>query len=149
MNSSERHIAAIQEIDNQRQQWERMHGSPSGGGGPVGGGIGNLAGWVTLFSMIGAVLGGILGRSLAGAILGAALLGGAMWAIGALGRSSSSGSVTRLSVILWTLAGALTGAIIGSLIGADSVRAANAALNWSIFGAILGGGFRLLRRARS
>ena len=130
-------------------QWEdavRGNRGTSGGGGPVGGGIGNLAGWVVFFGMVGGILGFILGQGLWGAISGALLCGGGMWVLGKL-LSRSKGSASRKSVIAWTLAGIIGGAILGLFIGSpDETRMMNAATNWAIFGGIGFGGWGLFRR---
>ena len=59
--------------------WEtavRRPDGTSGGGGPVGGGIGNVAGWAVFFGLLGAIVGFILIHSVGGAIFGAMVAGG-------------------------------------------------------------------------
>jgi len=149
MNSSERVARDYQQEQYDRLVQEMRPGTmpTRGGGGPVGGGIGNLAGWVVFAAMVGAVVGGILG-GLPGVLVGVVVFALPLWMLGALARRGS-GAVSRWSVILWAVAGALAGAVVGALIaGGDPVRAGNAMTNWSIFGALLLGGYRLWRRGR-
>ena len=148
MNSSERHIQAMETLAQNERERQMIFGE-NGGSGPsgFGQGIGNLGGWVMFAGMLGAVLGGLLGRGFVGAIVGAAMLAGPMWALGAFGRASSS-AIGRGSVLTWTLIGAMGGAVLGAIIGSAG-HAMSAAINWSILGAIVLGGFRLVKRARS
>lgn len=153
MNDSEKWAQAWQQAayDQLVQDMRPGAGPPGQGANPaVGGGIGNLSGWVVFFGMIGAVLGGILGRGLTGAVVGALVFGGAMWALGAFAGRAGNGAVSRASVVGWALKGAIAGGVLGVLIGlGDSVRMANAATNWALLGAILAGGYRLVRRVRT
>lgn len=151
MNSSERVAREWQQAQYNQlvQDMRPSTARDTGGGGPVGGGVGNLAGWVLLAAMIGAIVGGILG-GLPGVFVGAVLLALPLWAVGALARrGGGSAAVSRLSVLLWAVGGALAGTIVGALIaGGDGARMGNAMLNWSIFGGVLAGGYRLWKRTR-
>lgn len=150
MNDSER-VAA----DYQQQVYDRLvhdmrpSTAPNGSSsGPVGGGIGNLSGWVLFVGMVGAVIGGILGRGLMGAIVGGFVFGGAIWALGAFARKSD-GSVSRLSVVKSVLYGAAAGfgiAVVIALEYPDNFF--NLCVNWMVIGSLVGGGYRLVRRAR-
>lgn len=154
MNSSERVAREWQQAqyDQLVQDMRPSAGTPRDGYGPSGvggGGVGNLAGWVLLAAMVGGVVGGIFG-GLMGALVGAVVLALPMWILGALARPGGGSSVSRLSVVLWAVAGALAGAVVGALIaGGDPIRAGNAITNWAIFGALLLGGYRLWKRGRS
>lgn len=151
MNSSERVAAEIRQaqydqlVSDMRPSTAR---DPGGGGGAVGGGIGNLAGWVTFGAMLGGLVGAILG-GIAGAVVGAIVVALFMAGLRILARGGGSGTISRLSVLLWVVGGAIAGAVIGALIaGGDPVRGANAITNWAIFGALFFGGWRMWKRMR-
>lgn len=128
--------------------WEAAVRRPdgTGGGGPVGGGIGNVAGWAVFFGMLGAIVGFIMIHTVGGAIAGAVVAGGGMAAVAKFFSGSASGSRSGKSVLLWTLGGVIGGAMFGLFMGSpDETRMANAATNWAIFGGL---GFGLWRRLR-
>ncbi|MBL8215707.1 MAG: hypothetical protein JNK87_33605 [Bryobacterales bacterium] len=129
--------------------WEtavRRPDGTSGGGGPVGGGIGNVAGWAVFFGLLGAIVGFILIHSVGGAIFGAVVAGGGIAALGKF-LGGGSGTASRKSVIVYTLAGILGGALFGLFMGSpNETKMINAATNWAIFGGLAFGLWRLRRR---
>ena len=126
----------------------RERGNSTGGGGG-GGGIGNLSGWVLFFGMIGAVIGGILGQGILGAIFGALFFALPVWGVSAFFRGADNSSISRFSVVKWTLMGAVAGAVMAWLISLEYPdRLGNLMTNWMILGTLLFGGIRLFKRSR-
>lgn len=115
---------------------ERLSGSS--GAPAVGGGIGNAGGWVVFIAMIGAILGGIVGRGLMGAVVGAVVLGGGFAVVAWVGRKTSV-IWNRGPVFVWVILGAVGGWLLGAAMHSD-------ASGWAVAGMMAAGAFRYLTK---
>jgi len=111
------------------------------GGAPspfFGQGIGNAGAYVFFFAMIGAILGGLLGRSLMAAVVGAIVVGGMFGVIAFVGKLTSR-IWNRGPVLLWVLLGGIAFFFLGAAMDSDPI-------NWAVAGAMIGGAFRYMMK---
>lgn len=149
---SERVAADLRQdyIDNMmRDQRNAPIGGSYGGGGGGGVAPGEWQGWAVPAGMIGAVIGGILGRGFLGAVIGALIFGGGVWTLVMMLKGvRGGGAVKDKPVIPWIFGGAVIGALLAGVLFLDeSAKMGVAMQNLGIFGAVVGGGIRLVMRA--
>ena len=130
---------AMREARKMSDQIEQVNRPISGATSPFfGQGIGNVGAYVVLFGMVGAILGGLLGRSLMGAVAGAVVVGGIFGVIAFVGKLTSR-IWNRGPVILWVLLGSVAFFFLGALLNSDPI-------NWAVSGAMIGGAFRYMMK---
>lgn len=108
------HLERLRDAED-RQAIENMSlGRNFGARGPSG--FGSPVFW----GMIGAILGGILGRGLIGALVGGAFAGGGFYILKRAVTFDETHS-DRITILRWALLGALVGIVAASVIGGVSV----------------------------
>ncbi len=122
--------------------------SGSGGFRGSGGGSGfaGLAGWAFPAGMIGAVVGGILGRGPLGAVIGAAVFAGAIWVPMMVLHGIRGNAATR-PILPWMIKGGIAGVVFGAILFIDETQKMTTGMaNVGIFGAMSGAAIQLVRR---
>ena len=121
-------------------------GSGSGGFRGSGGGSAGLTGWAFPAGMIGAVVGGIVGRGPVGAVIGAAVFAVAVWVLTTVLHGIGGAAAAR-PILPWVIKGGIAGVVFGAILFIDETQKMTTGMtNVGIFGALTGGAIQLVRR---